>query len=52
MVKAIRLGTTEKSHGRNKELIECPECHHKQEVYMWSFAGGGKLCPCGIKLGR
>jgi len=52
MTKAIILGFTTSEHGKSKELIQCPKCKTKQEVYSWSFAGCGKKCECGVKLGR
>ncbi len=38
-------------HGRSTEIVTCPFCNGNTEVYVWSFAGSGKNCDCGAKLG-
>lgn len=38
--------------GRSTYTIDCPFCGTPTEAYVWSIAGGGKLCPnkkCGAK---
>lgn len=37
--------------GKREEEVECPFCHSKHIVYIWSFAGVGKKCDCGAGLG-
>ena len=37
--------------GRTRWEIECPFCHTRLYVYVWSFSGSGKNCDCGAKLG-
>ena len=38
--------------GRTSALVGCPFCGATVEVFTWSFAGGGKRCPCGALFGR
>ena len=35
--------------GRSSYTIECPFCKRLCIAYVWSIAGGGKLCTCGAK---
>lgn len=37
--------------GRSTKTVVCPFCKDEIEVYLWSFAGCGKNCDCGAKLG-
>ena len=34
--------------GRSTCFIECPFCYADVEAYIWSLAGGGKRCDCGV----
>jgi len=34
--------------GRNTCEIKCPFCGATVNAYVWSLAGGGKRCPCGV----
>jgi len=38
-------------HGRSTKIVVCPFCKEEIEVYIWSFAGCGKKCDCGARLG-
>ncbi len=46
----IRSGRCRR-HGRSTEIVSCPICNKDMVVYVWSFAGSGKICDCGAKLG-
>lgn len=37
-------------HGRSTCYIKCPFCDNEIMIYIWSFNGCGKNCPCGAKL--
>jgi hypothetical protein len=36
--------------GRTRRLMECPFCQAHVWGYLWSLAGSGKKCPCGVLL--
>lgn len=36
--------------GRTRMDVQCPYCARVLTVYLWSFAGSGKRCPCGARL--
>jgi len=38
--------------GRRQVEIVCPFCGRTYIVFAWSFAGVGKWCDCGAKLGH
>ncbi len=38
-------------HGRSTVTVTCPICERDTEVYLWSFAGSGKICDCGAHMG-
>lgn len=40
------------SHGRSQEWVVCPFCLTHTLTYIWSRAGGGKRCDCGVLLAR
>lgn len=43
--------TVYSSVGKKVIEVHCPACEKAQEVYSWSFFGGGKFCcVCGVKM--
>ena len=38
--------------GRSSIVIECPFCGAWVTAYLWSLAGSGKRCVCGVKFNR
>lgn len=36
--------------GQSTQRVDCPFCKTTMTVYVWSFAGKGKRCPCGALL--
>ena len=34
--------------GRSTVMITCPFCGDEVRTYIWSLAGCGKRCPCGV----
>ena len=36
--------------GRSYIYILCPFCNAEVKTYVWSLAGSGKRCPCGVKF--
>lgn len=40
-----------REHGKQTREVTCPFCNETYEVYSWSFAGCGKRCSCGAKMG-
>ncbi len=38
--------------GRSYAYLDCGFCGRTLRVFIWSFAGGGKRCPCGAKHSR
>ena len=47
-IEYFRRGVSE--HGRSTGYIRCPFCGCEVMVYLWSFAGCGKRCGCGVLL--
>lgn len=51
-IEGLRWWKTNSSHGRSKGEVECPCCDSITDIYIWSFAGGGKRCSnCNVFLG-
>lgn len=34
--------------GRSRVTVVCPWCDAHVVAYLWSLAGGGKRCTCGV----
>lgn len=44
---------TESQFAKSKGEKTCPCCGTKNDVFIWSFSGGGKKClGCGVQLGH
>ena len=38
------------ANGRTVVYIKCPYCGAEVRAYVWSLAGCGKRCSCGVKF--
>ncbi len=44
----IKYQGISRANGRSTCDIECPFCGITIKAYIWSLAGGGKRCDCGV----
>lgn len=42
--------TLSSTMGRTRVEIICPFCSARVIAYLWSLAGSGKRCECGVKF--
>jgi hypothetical protein len=50
--RQYRVVRSRTAHGRSSIDIECPFCSTVSQAFLWSLAGGGKVCvnkACGAK---
>ena len=49
-VREFTVVDEKREMGRSSVDIKCPFCGDVTKAYLWSLAGSGKKCSCGVKF--